>query len=374
MPNDGIEAATRAVDGAPGAEVAGPRAIRRRLSRHTHSRWLIVGTASLLFVGGLVVVFRPGAESRRGPQDDVTALAVDTSGVSGSANRPPSAPLPDGAIVGWRPSGELVVVDLATGTTIRQLAKVETGYPAKGPSGVALTPDRRLAIVVWNEQEHCAQRIGVVPTDGSASLVPWGPGSQPTINPDGTKVAWNARPDRCSRRELVVRDVASGDERTIVLGYDEKTVNKTAGVGPWWQDNTNLVFVLSKADPSPAYKRDALRFNSATATKASDASRVGVACLPADVSAIFAQPTPTGDGLVISYPNPSGRGVVIAVCRYGSARPQALFTTPTPVFSAAFNKAGSGLLLLGQDGAVSTVTRAGQVTSATPGPFQSVAW
>ena len=290
-----------------------------------------------------------------------------------TASRPP---LPPGQFVAWRRSGELVVLDASTGAVVRQLAQIRVAYPATGPSGVVLTPDRRMAVVSWNEGEFCgAQRVGAVPTDGSAALVLWGPGDQPVVSPDGQRAAWTAIDVDCYHRSLVVHDVGSGAEHSIALADDEASASALRATGPWWQsDDNTLVYAQMPPDPSSEYSSTALTFDASRATKRSDASPLRLGCVTPGMDPVFARQTPTGDGLVLARSDPSGGATAIVRCRFGADEGEVLLTTDLAVLVAQFDRDAATLLLLTWDGAVGMAAPGGVARVVAMGPFQSVAW
>jgi hypothetical protein len=264
------------------------------------------------------------------------------------------------------------VIDPVSGAVMRTLATVSARLPYFGPGSVALTPDGTIATVTWRTGEPgCFTHVGAVPTDGSGSLTVWGDGgTEPTVSPDGRRVAWLALSSPlCEKHELVVRTMATGAERRVTVVDNAKGF--TGAYGPWWQaDNAILLFNHSQAGPSPP----ALSvYNADAATTRPNTAPVSLGCL-GGTEVVIGRPVADGTGMLTARGPGDGQPTRIELCRFDTAEPMPLITTPTWTVLAKLNRGGTKLLLIDSKRALSTATLDGVITPVSSGSFIDAAW
>src|SRR4029077_13747781 len=106
----------------------------------------------------------------------------------------------------------LVVVDPHTGYE-HELARVKADSPGRGPEGVTLSVDRRLAFVSWSTGEFECSHLGAIRTDGHGRLQPVDTGTAPRVSPDGRWLAYFRAAKAsagCTDESIVVVDLHDG--------------------------------------------------------------------------------------------------------------------------------------------------------------------
>ncbi len=149
-------------------------------------------------------------------------------------------PLPSADVVAWRRDGRLVALDPRTGHE-RELTRVPTGYPGRGPSGVTVSVDRRLAFVSWSTGEFACPRLGAIRTDGRGRLQSVDSGTAPRVSPDGRFLAYFRAANGsmpCNDQSVGVVDLHDGTQRNITIGHPSGYAYLG---GPWWRADSRHV-------------------------------------------------------------------------------------------------------------------------------------
>jgi hypothetical protein len=180
------------------------------------------------------------------PSTTPSTAPAPTTGATILPTTPSTAPAAGslGALVAVTVDGRLVVVDVASGRELRELAalgdpRVE---PVEGPgpnviTDVAVTPDGRRVFF----DSCCEPAVGTifeVPADGSREAEPIAMGTGPAVSPDGTKLAYTAIDS------VVVRDLTTGEERTYP--DPRATENPLAGQLTWSLDGKRVYYVHTR--------------------------------------------------------------------------------------------------------------------------------
>ena len=300
-----------------------------------------------------------------------------TTSTTMSTTTTAGTPLPTTEAVVWRSTGQLQVIDMTTGSVVRQLTEIAVGYPAPGPVSVMLTPDRRLAIVEWNLGEPgCLTEVGAIATDGSGGAVEdWGPGAwQANVSPDGRYAAWYAAsPFDCTSQRIVVRDLTTGTVHEIAAAPRNGFV---AGAGPWWlADSATVIFRdrdFNGADPY-ANTGAAVALEVSTATRIGDGRSVDLGCVKPQLD-FFAQQVAAGGAVVSVSGGGPGQPTHVDLCPLDGVPGTALLDTPDSYRYAALDHDGRTLLLIGSDGTLATAPINGTVTPLAVDQVQAAAW
>ena len=277
----------------------------------------------------------------------------------------------------WRSTGQLQVIDMTTGSVVRQLAEIAVGYPAPGPVSVTLTPDRRLAIVEWNTGEPgCLTEVGAIATDGSGvAIEDWGSGAwQANVSPDGRYAAWYAAsPFECASQRIVVRDLTTGTVHEIAAAPRNGFV---AGAGPWWlADSATVIFRdrdFNGADPF-ASTGAAVALEVSTATRIGDGRSVDLGCVKPQLD-FFAEQVAAGGAVVSVSGGGVGHSTHADLCPLDGSPGTTLLDTPDSYRFAALDHDGRTLLLIGFDGTLATAPINGTVTPLPVDQVQAAAW
>ena len=299
-----------------------------------------------------------------------------TTSTTTSTTRTAGTPLPTIEAVVWRSTGQLQVIDMTTGSVVRQLAEIAVGYPAPGPVSVTLTPDRRLAIVEWNLGEPgCLTEVGAIATDGSGGAVEdWGPGAwQANVSPDGRYAAWYAAsPFDCTSQRIVVRDLTTGAVHEIAAVPRD---GFSAGAGPWWlADSATVIFRDRDGNAAgPDTSTGAVALDVSTATNVTDGRAINLGCVQAQLD-LWAQQVAAGDAVVSVSGVGVGQPTHIDLCPLDGSPGTALLDTPDSYRFAAVDHDGHRLLLIGFDGTLATALINGTVTPLPVDQVQAAAW
>lgn len=193
--------------------------------------------AAAILGGALAVITLDG----RGPE---TRVVTRSPGPAGPVGPPPET------IVALSRRGRVVLLDSATGKTVRVLA---TGRPVL--QGVALAPDGASAYYALSS--GCGEgTLYRVPLDGSAPPAPVAEGVSPAVSPDGRALSYAGpgRPTPDGRpgchNAVVVRDLTTGTERIWRYPEDEDHRSALYQDGEftklaWAPDSRRLAVTLS---------------------------------------------------------------------------------------------------------------------------------
>lgn len=244
-------------------------------SRRSH-RWLLPVTAaavlSLAAVGAWQLTRDGGVTVGVGGENPTTTLTTTTATTSRAPTTaasprtttsptataaPPTSlpttptsavpPAPPTTIVAVTLDGRVVALDAVTGAELRELANLGDPRVAvpEGPgpnfvTQVSVTPDGSTAYY----DTCCEPAVGTifsVPTDGSRPPSPLVNGLGPAVSPNGRYLAYTAV------NALVVRDLATGDERTFTdPSYDPSPL---FGDVAWSRDGTKVYYPWHRLGP-----------------------------------------------------------------------------------------------------------------------------
>lgn len=155
-------------------------------------------------------------------------------------------PAPPTALVAVRSTGEVALVDSATGTVVRVLATHQPG----AVGAPAITPDRRS--VYYAVDPGCGTGgLHRVALDGRSAPELVGKGVAPAVSPDGRSLAYaRAAVAGGCPNAVVVRDLTTGAERTWAYpdGEEFRSALYLEGVIAriaWAPDSRRLAYTLS---------------------------------------------------------------------------------------------------------------------------------
>jgi hypothetical protein len=217
------------------------RAARIRLTRRRAQGALALGATAVVVVIGLLIVQPFGDGNHRSivanPPTGATQATVSTSPDVATTTPVDAATDLPSAIVAITERGDLIELDPVDGALRRTIAQV-----APGTLSVAITPDGRTAFVERPSTDPPCFEPGGQPNEivavdrATGAETPIGPGSSPTVSPDGRHLAYLGR---CADGPLVVLHeldgqvgVAGPSAGLFVRGLDAYAPTSDNVIGP----------------------------------------------------------------------------------------------------------------------------------------------
>lgn len=377
---DALAARARHFDPDPGLR-AGVAALavalrrRRRIQRTAVSALAVAVVALLLAVAGDTgeeAGDNVRADQDRTPTSDATVDTTTTvAGVAplATATTVAAADLPPFLVAA--DEKRLVVLDSGTGRIVRTLVQLppDPAEPVEEccdhVGDIALSPDG--ATVYYHlVGEPGAGQIWRVPVEGGEPEPVATNAADPAVSPDGKRLAY-------TRGDLVVRELATGEERTLAAeGYYV--------TGPAWAPDSRRVAYSVDVDARPGGVH---LLDTATARSLTDARPVPVSPHQ-DRPDVFvgAWRGATGELVVIRYccwPEPGGAPVDLLAVREG--RVVSTSTAPSWLFDLDYDTTGTYRLMAVRTGPPGEVPEAGSELrwagggrSGTLGAWVRAAW
>lgn len=193
----------------------------------------------------LLAACSPGEEEgQQSPTPSPSPTATDPGEETPDAGEETPAAEEDTAVAVLE-DGRVVVLDAATGEELREVhAGVRVDDPAA--NGVAVTPDGETAFVTLpsapDESGAASQLVRLSLDDGEEDVVT--EATRAAVSPDGAELAYVTYEDDPLQPEpvLVLRDLASGEERSLVR---EQPFQFIADID-WTGDGTTVVFTAGE--------------------------------------------------------------------------------------------------------------------------------
>lgn len=204
-----------------------------------HPGWLVAAVlVAVVALGGLAwALLAQGEDEGSGDEQDAADPTNDPGTPSPDPSSTPgetSEPGPAHPLIALTAGGDVVRVDPRSGSTETLLTGLPTTDPAK--TSITVGPDGEQAYVSHPADGDAVGRIQrVTVANGTAETV--ASGINPSVSPDGRTLAYVG--DGPGGLALILRDLASGEERTVPAGFDG---NPAAWLGQaaWSRDSARL--------------------------------------------------------------------------------------------------------------------------------------
>jgi len=181
------------------------------------------------------------------PVPEAMLVRVEVAGVDGLTRSaefrvdrpgPPGGPeLQPNEFLALTHSGVFVIA-AEDGSVVRQL--IDERQLGEGSSGLNLSADRRTA--VWSRVRTACLSEVVAHSFATGVTEAWANGTWPAISPDNAQLAYASDPNCEGQDRLVLRDLASGAERTLEAGSAQVTLRSIS----WAPDSRLVAFEVNR--------------------------------------------------------------------------------------------------------------------------------